>query len=61
MLAPAEAQANPIGTVPGRFKRWYQGSPVHGLRNVGTTRFRNVIVEIKSAPAAYHQTANRPS
>jgi hypothetical protein len=50
-----------IESVPGRFMRWYQGSQVHGLRNVGTTRFRNVIVEIKGAPANYHQHANRPS
>ena len=27
--------------------RWNQGSLRHALRNVGTKRFRNVIIEIK--------------
>ncbi len=50
-----------IESVPGRFMRWYQGSLVHGLRNVGSTRFRNVIIEIKGAVADNHRRANRPS
>ena len=45
-------------TQPGRVLRWYQSTRTHGLRNVGTTRFRNVIVEIKDQPADFE---NRPS
>jgi hypothetical protein len=43
--------------IPGRTLRWYQSTPIHGLRNVGTTRFRNVIVEVKGLPADFE---NRP-
>ena len=32
---------------PGRVMRWYNSTERHGLRNVGTTRFQNVIIEIK--------------
>jgi quercetin dioxygenase-like cupin family protein len=39
--------------VPGRTLRWYQSTKTHGLRNVGTTRFRNVIVEIKDRPTKF--------
>jgi hypothetical protein len=35
--------------------RWYKSTPSHGLRNVGTTRFRNVIVEIKGLPADFEK------
>ena len=42
----SEAQA-------GRVMRWYKSTPSHGLRNVGNTRFRNVIVEIKGLPADF--------
>lgn len=42
-----------IVTEPGRVTRWYQSTPSHALRNVGTTRFRNVIVEIKGLPADF--------
>lgn len=40
---------------PGRIMRWHQGTQTHGLRNVGNTRFRNVIVEIKDTPADFSQ------
>lgn len=39
--------------VPGRVLRWYQSTRTHGLRNVGTTRFRNVIIELKDQPADF--------
>lgn len=38
---------------PGRVMRWYQGTPRHGLRNVGTKTFRNVIFELKTVPADF--------
>ena len=41
--------------VPGRVLRWYQSTPTHGLRNVGTTRFRNVIVELKDQRADFSE------
>lgn len=37
-----------IEVTPGNFMRWHQGTLRHALRNVGTKRFRNVIVEIKN-------------
>jgi beta-alanine degradation protein BauB len=43
---------------PGDIQRWYQSTARHGLRNVGTTRFRNVIVEVKSLPAAFGADAD---
>lgn len=39
--------------VPGRVLRWYQSTRTHGLRNVGATRFRNVIIELKDQPADF--------
>jgi quercetin dioxygenase-like cupin family protein len=38
-----------IEVTPGAFMRWHQGTLRHALRNAGTKRFRNVIVEIKGA------------
>lgn len=32
---------------PGDIMRIYEGSRVHGLKNVGETRFSNVIIELK--------------
>jgi quercetin dioxygenase-like cupin family protein len=37
----------------GRVMRWYKSTRTHGLRNVGSTRFRNVIVELKGVPAVF--------
>lgn len=39
--------------VPGKVSRWYRSTRTHGLRNVGPTRFRNVIVELKGVPAVF--------
>lgn len=36
-----------IEVTPGTIMRWNQGSLRHALRNIGTKRFRNVIIEIK--------------
>ena len=36
-----------IEVTPGTIMRWNQGSLRHALRNIGTKRFRNVIVEVK--------------
>ena len=36
-----------IEVTPGTIMRWNQGSLRHALRNIGTRRFRNVIVEVK--------------
>jgi quercetin dioxygenase-like cupin family protein len=38
---------------PGGITRWYQSTQRHGLKNVGTRRFRNVIVEVKKLPADF--------
>ena len=42
-----------ITVTPGRIMRWYQGTQRHGLRNVGTKTFRNVIFELKNVPANF--------
>ena len=41
-----------VGEV-GNVSRWYRSTRTHGLRNVGKTRFRNVIVELKGVPAIF--------
>ena len=38
---------------PGAFTRWHQSTERHLLRNVGTKRFANVIVEVKTLPIAF--------
>jgi beta-alanine degradation protein BauB len=43
---------------PGAITRWYQSTQRHGLKNSGTQRFRNVIVEVKQLPADF---AGRPT
>jgi hypothetical protein len=42
-----------IAVRPGSFTRWHQSSRQHGLRNVGTRRFANVIVEVKGLPVTF--------
>ena len=42
-----------IAVQPGSFTRWHQSSRRHGLRNVGTRRFANVIVEVKGLPVTF--------
>jgi hypothetical protein len=49
----ADGTRDRIAAVPGAVGRWYQSTPRHGLKNVGTRRFRNVIVEVKSLPADF--------
>jgi glyoxylate utilization-related uncharacterized protein len=38
---------------PGGFMRWHQGTQRHALRNSGSVRFRNVIVELKDVPTTF--------
>lgn len=53
------ARVNGDGTVdqitvrPGAFTRWHQSTRQHGLRNVGSRRFANVIVEVKGLPVTF--------
>lgn len=51
--ANADGSVDRLEVRPGRVMRWYQSTQTHGLRNVGTKRFRNVIVEIKGVPADF--------
>lgn len=44
---------------PGGITRWYQSTQRHGLKNVGTRPFRNVIVEVKDLPADFAGGAPR--
>jgi len=44
----ADGTVDRIEVTPGNFMRWHQGTLRHALRNVGTKRFRNVIVEVKN-------------
>lgn len=52
----ADGTVDPSEPQVGRVMRWHQGTRQHGLRNVGTTRFRNVIIEIKSLPAEFAES-----
>jgi quercetin dioxygenase-like cupin family protein len=47
----ADGTVDRLQVQPGGFMRWHQGSLRHGLRNVGSVRFRNVIVELKDVAA----------
>ncbi|MGH2459586.1 MAG: cupin domain-containing protein [Chloroflexota bacterium] len=49
-----------ITVAPGRVMRWYQSTPRHGLRNVGTKTFRNLIFELKDVPADFDALPGRP-
>lgn len=42
---------------PGDIMRWHQGTQRHALRNIGSTRFTNVIVEVKGLTADFGDTA----
>ena len=42
-----------LDVAAGNIMRWYQGTRRHGLKNVGAIPFRNVIVELKDAPADF--------
>ena len=43
----ADGTVDRIEVTPGQIMRWNQGTLRHALRNIGTKRFRNVIVEVK--------------
>jgi beta-alanine degradation protein BauB len=53
----ADGTTDRITVRPGQLMRWYDGTERHGLRNVGTKPFRNVIVEIKGIPADFSTVA----
>ena len=46
-LLIARRTVDRIEVTPGTIMRWNQGTLRHALRNIGTKRFRNVIVEVK--------------
>ena len=48
-----------IAVQPGNFSRWYQSTQQHSLKNVGTRRFRNVIIELKNRPANFEEAPRR--
>jgi quercetin dioxygenase-like cupin family protein len=53
----ADGTVDRIAVQPGAFTRWHQSTERHGLRNVGATRFSNVIVEVKSLPVTFGDRA----
>ncbi len=53
----ADGTTERIAVRPGAFTRWHQSTQRHALRNVGATRFSNVIVEVKSLPVNFGEEA----
>ncbi len=53
----ADGTTERIVVRPGAFTRWYQSTQRLTLRNVGATRFSNVIVEVKSLPVSFGEKA----
>ncbi len=49
----ADGSVDRVQSEPGRVMRWYASTERHGLRNVGNTRFHNVIIEIKDKPIQF--------
>jgi quercetin dioxygenase-like cupin family protein len=49
----ADGSVERLDVQPGAVTRWYQSTRTHGLRNIGTRRFRNIIVEIKGVPITF--------
>lgn len=49
----ADGSRDRIEARPGHVSRWYQSTRRHGLKNIGTRRFRNVIVEVKGLAAEF--------
>jgi hypothetical protein len=49
----ADGTVERLAAPPGSFTRWHQGARRHTLRNVGATRFSNVIVELKGLPVSF--------
>ena len=48
-----DGSVDEVESEAGRVMRWYKSTRTHGLRNVGKTRFRNVIVELKGVQAIF--------
>jgi quercetin dioxygenase-like cupin family protein len=49
----ADGTVERIAVRPGAFTRWHQSTRRHALRNIGATRFANVIVELKGVPVSF--------
>ena len=49
----ADGTRERLAVQPGGITRWYQSTQQHGLKNIGTRRFRNVIVEVKHLVADF--------
>jgi len=49
----ADGTRDRIAAQPGAVTRWHQSTQRHGLKNVGTQRYRNVIVEVKNLPTIF--------
>jgi quercetin dioxygenase-like cupin family protein len=49
----ADGSVERLAVQPGDVTRWYQSTQTHGLRNIGTRRFRNIIVEVKGASITF--------
>jgi quercetin dioxygenase-like cupin family protein len=56
----ADGTVDRIAVRPGSFTRWHQSTQRHALRNVGATRFANVIVELKDRPIRFGEGASAP-
>jgi quercetin dioxygenase-like cupin family protein len=48
-----DGSADKLVVKPGAIMRWHQGPQVHSLRNTGSRRFHNVVVEIKGRNADF--------
>ena len=49
----ADGTVDRIAVRPGAFTRWHQSTERHMVRNIGTVRFANVIVELKDRPISF--------
>ena len=56
----ADGSTDRIEVHPGDVMRWHQGTQRHGLRNVGSKRFSNVIIEIKGLAADFSGRVTPP-
>jgi hypothetical protein len=43
-----DGSADKLIVKPGAIMRWYHGPLQHSLRNTGSRRFHNVVIEVKS-------------
>jgi beta-alanine degradation protein BauB len=55
----ADGTVDRIEVSPGGIMRWHQGTRRHGLRNVGSRPFRNVIVELKGVTADFDRAQDQ--